>query len=166
MPNLRFSRCIVIFQLVTMGFGNPGSYAVTHLWPQLAEIVEAAPSFGDATGTGFAMGAAAASEPGTVALEPDIDELPIADDDAVREVFDTLQEEFALDGETGLFGEGFLGSLADPAADDFSVFPNAKATGDAEHLPVVNQGATVTLFSQGGAFLRRRCAQGLTVDPL
>ena len=45
------------------------------------------------------VGAAAAFEPGTVALEPGIDEFAAADDDAVGEVFDTLEKKFALDRE-------------------------------------------------------------------
>src|SRR5437868_4954480 len=76
-------------------------------------------------------------------LEPGIDEFTAADDDAVGEVFDALQEEFALNLEAGLFGEGFLSFFTDPAADDFSVSPNHGATGDAEHLPVVDEGAAV-----------------------
>jgi hypothetical protein len=136
------------------------------LWSQLAEVIEAAPFFGDGTGTGLAGGAVAAFEPGTVALERGIDEFAAADDDAVSEVFAAIQEEFALDGETGFTSEGSLGSFADAGADDFSVFPETRATSNAEHLPVVDEGATVALLPLGEAFLRRRCAQGLTMDPL
>jgi hypothetical protein len=130
-----------------MGFGKAGSYAVTHLWPQLAEIVEAAPFVGDGAGTGLAGGTAAAAEPGTVVLEPGIDEFPAADDDAAGEVFDALQEEFALDLKAGFFGEGFLCSLADVAAVTFPSSRTRGATRDAEHLPVVDEGAAVTLLS-------------------
>jgi hypothetical protein len=66
----------------------------------------------------------------------------------VGEVFDALQEEFALNAEAGFFGEGLLHLFTHATADDFPVFPYPGASRDARHLPVVNKSAAVTILLQ------------------